>query len=62
MEKAPLNNRVFCMGDTPLWLDIAKQSKFYYLGTITCVYRQLKESARQDDVNNYSWPSPDGFN
>ncbi len=45
LEQIPLNNRVFCMGDTPLWLDLAKHTRFYYIDTVTCVYRKLKKSA-----------------
>lgn len=37
--------QAFCMGDYPLWLEIARLSKIKYLPDVTAVYRVLPNSA-----------------
>lgn len=42
-------SRSWLMGDYPLWLEVAKMGKFWYLPDVTTVYRVRNESASHSD-------------
>lgn len=45
LEKKPLKNMQFAMGDTPMWLDFSQLTKFKYFNKVLAVYRISSNSA-----------------